>query len=64
MVVATGAASGKSLVFQAAALKALDRNPNAAVLVFYPLKALVDDQLVRPTGNGNVDYQRLSVGDG
>jgi len=46
IVVATGTASGKSLVFQAAALRMLDCRPNAAVLVFYPLKALVADQLV------------------
>jgi DEAD/DEAH box helicase domain-containing protein len=46
IVVATGTASGKSLIFQAAALRTLDRRPNAAVLVFYPLKALVGDQLV------------------
>lgn len=46
VVVATGTASGKSLVFQAAALRILDRDPGAAILVFYPLKALVSDQLV------------------
>jgi DEAD/DEAH box helicase domain-containing protein len=46
VVVSTGTASGKSLVFQAAALKLLDERPDAAVLVLYPLKALVADQLV------------------
>jgi DEAD/DEAH box helicase domain-containing protein len=46
IVVATGTTSGKSLVFQAAALRTLDCHPDAAVLVFYPLKALVADQLV------------------
>ena len=46
IVVSTGTASGKSLVFQAAALRTLDRKPNAVILVFYPLKALVADQLV------------------
>src|SRR5437588_1037215 len=46
VVISTGMASGKSLVFQAAALRILDQHPNAAVLVFYPLKALVADQLV------------------
>jgi len=46
VVVSTATASGKSLVFQAAALKVLDAKPDAAILVFYPLKALVADQLV------------------
>jgi DEAD/DEAH box helicase domain-containing protein len=46
VVIATGTASGKSLVFQAATLRMLDLRPDAAVLVFYPLKALVADQLV------------------
>jgi DEAD/DEAH box helicase domain-containing protein len=46
VVVATGTASGKSLVFQTAALRTLDLRPDAAVLVLYPLKALVADQLV------------------
>lgn len=46
IVVATGTASGKSLVFQAAALRMLDQRPDCAVLVLYPLKALVADQLV------------------
>ena len=46
IVVATGTTSGKSLVFQAAAIRTLDRLPDAAILVFYPLKALVSDQLV------------------
>jgi DEAD/DEAH box helicase domain-containing protein len=46
VVISTGTASGKSLVFQAAALRMLDELPDAAVLVMYPLKALVADQLV------------------
>jgi DEAD/DEAH box helicase domain-containing protein len=46
VVISTGTASGKSLAFQAAALRLLEEDPNAAVLVFYPLKALVSDQLV------------------
>jgi DEAD/DEAH box helicase domain-containing protein len=46
IVIATGTASGKSLVFQAAAVRTLDLRPDAAVLVFYPLKALLADQLV------------------
>ncbi len=46
VVVATGTASGKSLIFQAAAFWLLDQKPEATVLVFYPLKALVADQLI------------------
>src|SRR5262245_58006639 len=46
VVIATGTASGKTLVFQSAALRLLDEDPDATVLVFYPLKALVADQLV------------------
>ena len=46
VVVSTGTASGKSLVYQAAALRMLDQYPDDAALVFYPLKALVADQLV------------------
>jgi DEAD/DEAH box helicase domain-containing protein len=45
IVIATGTASGKSLVFQAAALRMLDQRPRSVVLAFYPLKALVADQL-------------------
>ena len=45
VVVATGTASGKSLIFQTAAFRILEREPDATVLVFYPLKALVADQL-------------------
>ena len=46
VVVATGTASGKSLVFQAAALGLLERDPEARILVFYPQKSLATDQLV------------------
>ena len=46
VVIATGTASGKTLVFQSAALSVLDQYPDAAILVFYPLKALVSDQLI------------------
>ena len=44
MVLSTGTSSGKSLVFQAAAIKALQEDEEARVLVFYPLKALAADQ--------------------
>ena len=45
LVISTGTASGKSLVFQAAAFRLLDADDEAAVVVFYPLKALSNDQL-------------------
>lgn len=44
LVVSTGTASGKSLVFQSAAFRMLDADAEAAVIVFYPLKALSNDQ--------------------
>src|SRR5689334_20845476 len=46
VVISTGTASGKTLVFQSTALRILDEQSDATVLVFYPLKALVSDQLV------------------
>ena len=46
LVICTGTASGKSLVFQSAAFRLLDKAPDAAVIVFYPLKALSNDQLI------------------
>ena len=46
VVVATGTASGKSLIFQLYALHLLLTNPESRVLVFYPLRALTADQLV------------------
>lgn len=45
-VLATGTASGKSLVFQAAAIKTLQEDGESKVLAFYPLKALAADQVV------------------
>lgn len=44
VVLSTGTSSGKSLVFQAAAVKTLQEDEEARVLVFYPLKALAADQ--------------------
>ena len=44
LVVSTGTASGKSLVFQSAAFRMLDADAEAAVIAFYPLKALSNDQ--------------------
>ncbi len=46
LVISTGTASGKSLIFQSAAFRALDGDEEAAVIVFYPLKALSNDQLM------------------
>lgn len=46
-VVATGTASGKSLIFQSFALHLIKGSPNARILVFYPLKALAADQYQR-----------------
>ena len=45
IIVSTGTASGKSLIFQSSALHILDADSEATVLVFYPLKALASDQL-------------------
>ena len=46
VVVSTGTASGKSLIFQIYALHHLLTDPDSKVLVFYPLRALTNDQLV------------------
>ena len=45
VVVSTGTASGKSLIFQLYALHRLLTEPDSRVLVFYPLRALTNDQL-------------------
>ncbi len=45
VVVSTGTASGKSLIFQTYALHLLLTDPGSKVLVFYPLRALSNDQL-------------------
>ena len=45
VVVSTGTASGKSLIFQTYALHLLLTDPGSKVLVFYPLRALANDQL-------------------
>ena len=44
-VVSTGAASGKSLVFQSLVFHKMFLDPSCRALVFYPLKALAADQL-------------------
>lgn len=45
LVVSTSTASGKSLIFQAYTFHQLTRDPSSKVVVFYPLRALVSDQL-------------------
>ena len=44
---ATSTASGKSLVFMATAIHELLQNPQARVLVLYPARALIQDQLAK-----------------
>ncbi len=44
VVVSTGTASGKSLIFQLYAFDRILGDPRTKVLVFYPLKALASDQ--------------------
>lgn len=50
LVISTGTASRKSWVFQSAAFRVLDEDEQAAVIVFYPLKALSNDQLSPSSG--------------
>lgn len=45
VVIPTGTASGKSLIFRAVAFHDVMTDADARVLVFYPLKALASDQL-------------------
>ncbi len=47
LVISTGTASGKSLVFQAPTLHHLANNPNATAIAIYPIKALARDQVIR-----------------
>ena len=47
LVINTGTASGKSLVFQAPTLHHLATNPNATAIAIYPIKALARDQVIR-----------------
>lgn len=47
VVVSTGTASGKSLIFQIDAIRRLSLEPSSRVLVIYPLKALASDQFGR-----------------
>ena len=45
VVVSSGTASGKSLIFRSLAFHKTFRQPDSRVLVFYPLKALAADQV-------------------
>lgn len=45
--VTTGTNSGKSLIFQTAGIDLLARDPQARILVFYPLRALAEEQFER-----------------
>ena len=47
LVISTGTASGKSLVFQAPTLDHLATHPNATAIAIYPIKALARDQVIR-----------------
>ena len=47
LVISTGTASGKSLVFQAPTLDHLLTHPDATAIAIYPIKALARDQVVR-----------------
>jgi DEAD/DEAH box helicase domain-containing protein len=46
VVLATGTASGKSLVFQAIAIHLMEKSDTTRSIIFYPLKALAADQLL------------------
>ncbi len=50
LVISTGTASGKSLVFQAPTLDHLATHPNATAIAIYPIKALARDQVTRWQG--------------
>ena len=47
LMISTGTASGKSLVFQTPTLDHLVANPNATAIAIYPIKALARDQVIR-----------------
>ena len=47
LVISTGTASGKTLIFQLGALDLLAKNPDATAIAIYPIKALSRDQLTR-----------------
>ena len=63
VVISTGTASGKSLVFQSLAFHKVLLNPDSRVLIFYPLKALAADQLRRwETMAGYLNLGQAAIG--
>jgi DEAD/DEAH box helicase domain-containing protein len=66
--VTTGTGSGKSLIFQLAAIDALARDPRARALVLYPMRALAEEQHERWTkalSVAGIDARvALFIGDG
>ena len=68
VVVSTGTASGKSLIFQLYALDRLLSDPDSKVLAFYPLRALAADQfahwqrIAELAGLGSEDVARIDGG--
>lgn len=66
--VTTGTGSGKSLVFQAAAIERLSRDPDVRILVLYPLRALAEEQHERWNAalkNSGLETEALLlIGDG
>ena len=67
VVVSTGTASGKSLVFRSLAFHKTLLHPGSRVLVFYPLKALAADQLLgwkRMANDLDVDHRYVGRVDG
>ena len=47
LIISTGTASGKSLIFQAATLHRLMEDPEARAIAIYPIKALSRDQMAK-----------------
>lgn len=47
LVISTGTASGKTLIFQVATLDRLHKDPLATAIAIYPIKALSRDQMIR-----------------
>ena len=66
MVISTGTASGKSLIFQLYALHKLLAEPESKILAFYPLRALANDQFNgwRRIANAAGIYERVVRIDG
>lgn len=60
-VVATPTASGKTLIYNAAALDALQRDPQAKSLYLFPTKALSQDQLAELFGMNQALGDRLGL---